>query len=128
MINLTINEIILLHEKLLIKTGGMSGIRDFNMLESAVYSVMQCFGEQEFYSTPCERAARLAFAIIKNHPFYDGNKRIGILVLLMTLKLNHITIQYTQQELILLGLSIADGTLNYTEIVNWIELHSDNSF
>ena len=45
----------------------------------------------------------------------------------MTLKLNHITIQYTQQELILLGLSIADGTLNYTEIVNWIELHSNES-
>jgi len=63
-------------------------------------------------------------AIIKNHPFHDGNKRIGILVLLMTLKLNHITIQYTQQELILLGLSIADGTLNYSEILDWIKIHS----
>lgn len=88
MINLIVNEIILLHEKLLNKTGGMSGIRDFGMLESAVYSVE------------------------------------WILVLLMTLKLNHIIIQYTQQELILLGLSIADGTLNYLEILDWIKSHS----
>lgn len=124
MINLTLNEIIYLHEKLLNRTGGMTGIRDFGMLESAVYSVIQCFEGQEFYPTPYERAARLAFAIIKNHPFHDGNKRIGILVLLMTLKLNHITIQYTQQELILLGLSIADGTLNYSEILDWIKIHS----
>jgi len=51
MINLTVNEIIYLHEKLLNRTGGMTGIRDFGMLESAVYSVIQCFEGQEFY--PC---------------------------------------------------------------------------
>ena len=123
MINLTVDEIILLHEKLIEKTGGLSGIRDKGMLESAVYSVIQSFDGKDVYKTPCERAARLAFAIIKNHAFLDGNKPIGILVLLITLKLNHIIIKFTQQELIELGLSIADGSMNYENILDWIFEH-----
>lgn len=123
MINLTIDEIITLHEKLIKKTGGLSGIRDKGMLESAVYSVMQSFGEEEVYPTSCEKAARLAFAITKNHPFLDGNKRIGMLVMLMTLKLNRIAITFTQQELITLGVSVADGSMNYENILVWISEH-----
>ena len=123
MINLTIDEIIYLHEKLIQKTGGMSGIRDIGMLESAVYSAMQSFGDEEVYPTPIERAARLAYSVTMNHPFIDGNKRTGMLVMLMTLKLNHIAIEYTQQELIYLGLSVADGSNGYEEILNWIKGH-----
>lgn len=123
MINLTVDEIIILHEKLIKKTGGLSGIRDSGMLESAVYSVMQSFDGEDIYKTPCERAARLAFTITKNHVFLDGNKRIGMLVLLMTLKLNHITIKFTQQELIALGLSVANGSMDYENILDWIFKH-----
>lgn len=123
MINLTIDEITYLHEKLIQKTGGMSGIRDIGMLESAVYSAMQSFGDEEVYPTPIERAARLAYSVTMNHPFIDGNKRIGMLVMLMTLKLNHIAIEYTQQELICLSLSVADGSNGYEEILNWIKVH-----
>ena len=123
MINLTIDEITYLHEKLIQKTGGMSGIRDIGMLESAVYSAMQSFGDEEVYPTPIERAARLAYSVTMNHPFMDGNKRTGMLVMLMTLKLNHIAKVYTQQELIWLGLSVADGSNGYEEILNWIKVH-----
>ncbi|MSS89527.1 type II toxin-antitoxin system death-on-curing family toxin [Eisenbergiella tayi] len=120
MINLTIDEITYLHEKLIQKTGDISGIRDIGMLESAVYSAKQSFGDEEVYPIPIERAARLAYYVITNHLFMDGNKRTGMSVMLMTLKLNHIEIEYTQQELICLGLSVADRSNGYGVILKWI--------
>ena len=78
----------------------------------------------EAYPTTEEKAARLAFSLIGNHAFVDGNKRIGILVMLMTLRLNHTEIRYTQAELTELGLKIADGSLHYEEILAWIRSHA----
>ena len=123
MITLTVSEILRLHQKLLDATGGLSGTRDLGLLESAVYSANQVFGEEEAYPTVEQRAARLAYAITQNHPFVDGNKRIGMLVMLMTLRLNHVQIQYTQAELIQLGLSVADNSYRYEDILAWITNH-----
>lgn len=123
MITLTVSEILRLHQKLLDATGGLSGTRDLGLLESAVYSANQVFGEEEAYPTVEQRAARLAYAITQNHPFVDGNKRIGMLVMLMTLRLNHVQIQYTQAELIQLGLSVADNSYRYEDILVWINNH-----
>ncbi len=123
MINLTIEEILYLHQKLLNVTGGMPGLRDLGLLESAVYGALQSFGSEDAYPTPEERAARLAFAITQNHPFSDGNKRTGMLVMLMTLRLNHVKLQYTQLEMIQLSLSVADGSKGYEDILNWIYYH-----
>ena len=123
MITLTVSEILRLHQKLLDATGGLSGTRDLGLLESAVYSANQEFGEEEAYPTVEQRAARLAYAITQNHPFVDGNKRIGMLVMLMTLRLNHVQIQYTQAELIQLGLSVADNSYRYEDILAWINNH-----
>ena len=123
MITLTVSEILCLHQKLLDATGGLSGTRDLGLLESAVYSANQVFGEEEAYPTVEQRAARLAYAITQNHPFVDGNKRIGMLVMLMTLRLNHVQIQYTQAELIQLGLSVADNSYRYEDILAWINNH-----
>ncbi len=123
MITLTVSEILRLHQKLLDATGGLSGTRDLGLLESAVYSANQVFGEEEAYPTVEQRAARLAYAITQNHPFVDGNKRIGMLVMLMTLRLNHVQIQYTQAELIQLGLSVADNSFRYEDILVWINKH-----
>lgn len=123
MITLTVSEILRLHQKLLDATGGLSGTRDLGLLESAVYSANQVFGEEEAYPTDEQRAARLAYAITQNHPFVDGNKRIGMLVMLMTLRLNHVQIQYTQAELIQLGLSVADNSYRYEDILAWINNH-----
>lgn len=123
MITLTVSEILRLHQKLLDATGGLSGTRDLGLLESAVYSANQTFGEEEAYPTVEQRAARLAYAITQNHPFMDGNKRIGMLVMLMTLRLNHVQIRYTQSELIQLGLSVADNSFRYEDILAWINEH-----
>ena len=78
-------------------------LRTIGLLESAVASANNSFYDVEQYPSLEEKAARLAFAIVSNHAFIDGNKRIGILVMLMTLKLNNIKIFYSQQDLVNLG-------------------------
>ena len=120
MILLTIDEIIMVHDKLIKATGGFSGLRDQGLLESAVLGINASFEDAEPYPTVEEKAARLAYALIGNHAFADGNKRIGILSMLMTLRLNGITLQYTQRELVELGLFVADGVMGYQDILLWI--------
>ncbi len=123
MIILTIEEIIILHEKLIDRTGGSQGIRDIGLLESAVYSAESSFDDVEMYPTVEEKAARLMFSLTNNHSFVDGNKRIGVLTMLMTLELNGVYLDYSQKELIDLGLSVADGTKKYGEILAFIRNH-----
>ena len=123
MILLTVEEVIALHDKLIERTGGSQGLRDQSLLESAVYSAMSAFGDSEAYPTVEEKAARLMFSLTNNHAFVDGNKRIGVFTMLMTLQLNNININYTQAELISLGLSVADGKTEYVEILDWIMEH-----
>lgn len=120
MILLTVDEIIMLHEKLLAATGGLPGLRDRGLLESAVFSVNASFEDVERYPSVEEKAARLAYALISNHAFSDGNKRVGILAMLMTLRMNGVKLRYTQQELIDLGLATASGQVGYNEIVAWV--------
>ena len=124
MIILTKDEIIILHEKLLQATGGLTGIRDTGLLESAVMNCMQTFDEAELYPTIIEKAARIAFSICKNHPFNDGNKRVAVLAMLVMLKINKVELLYTQQELIDLGLGIADSCIDYPQILDWIKSHT----
>ena len=121
MILLTVEEVMALHKKLIERTGGSDGLRDQSLLESAVYSAMTGFEGSEAYPTVQEKAARLMFALTNNHAFVDGNKRIGVFVMLMTLQLNNVKIKYTQSELISLGLSVAEGTTGYDEILTWIQ-------
>ena len=123
MILLTVSEVEALHDTLINKTGGSHGIRDAHLLESAVYSADSAFEDTELYPTVEEKAARLMFALTNNHAFVDGNKRIGVLVMLMTLALNGIALTYTQKELIDLGLSVADGTRRQEEILDFIRTH-----
>ena len=125
MILLTVEEIVALHEKLIDRTGGSHGIREQSLLESAVYSAVSSFGDNEAYPSVEEKAARLMFSLTNNHAFIDGNKRIGVLVMLMTLQLNNVIIKYTQPELIHLGLSVADGKTNYEKILSWIKEHEN---
>lgn len=123
MILLTIDEILELHSKLIFKTGGSDGMRDRGLLESAVFSAYGSFGDEEIYPTIEEKSARLAFSLISNHSFIDGNKRIGVVVMLVTLRLNGVTLKHTQEELVHLGLSVADSSAGYDEILNWIKEH-----
>jgi len=123
MILLSTDEVIALHKKLIIATGGSSGIRDMGLLDSAVFGCYQSFGGEDFYPSIVEKAARMAFAVCKNHPFIDGNKRTAIASMLVILRLNNVTLLYKQQELVALGLGIADGSIEYDDIVTWITTH-----
>ncbi len=123
MMLLTVDEIILIHEKLLAATGGSPGLRDRGLLESAVLGVNAGFENVEKYPTIQEKAARLAFSLVNNHAFVDGNKRVGMLAMLMMLSLNGVALHYTQAELIQLGLDTASGVSMYEEILQWITGH-----
>jgi death-on-curing protein len=123
MIILTAREIITLHSKLIAATGGSGGLRDRGLLESAVLNCYQTFDSEDLYPSVIEKAARLAFGICANHPFVDGNKRAAITALLTILRLNDVVISYTQKELVTLGLGVADGSLGYEAVVEWVRLH-----
>ncbi len=123
MILLTVEEILSLHEKLIENTGGSRGIRDIGLLESAIYSTENSFDDVEQYPSIEEKASRLLFALTNNHAFVDGNKRIGIFTMLITLELNGVTLKFSQKELIELGLSVADGSWDYEQILCWIKQH-----
>jgi death-on-curing protein len=120
---LTVDEVIRLHSKLIAATGGSDGLRDKGLLESAVLNCYQTFGGEELYPSVIEKAARLAFGICANHPFVDGNKRAAVTSLLMILRLNDITISYTQKELVALGLGVADRSLDYGAVAGWVCSH-----
>ena len=94
MIKLTIDDIMLLHEKIIDKTGGIRGIRDVGLLEMAVSSPFVSFDGEDLYKTVEEKAEQLCNSLIRNHPFLDGNKRIGILAMLVFLDLNGKKIEY----------------------------------
>lgn len=120
---LTVDEIKYLHTKLTAKTGGSDGVRDMGLLESAVFSAKMSFADSEVYPTAEEKAARLMFSLVSNHAFIDGNKRIGVLIMLMTLKMNGISLNFTQAELIDLGLTAAEGKMKYEDILAFINSH-----
>lgn len=85
MIRLTKSQILLLHEQLITETGGSSGLRDEGMLDSALNAPFQTFGKEDMYPSLQQKAARLCFGLVKNHPFVDGNKRIGAHAMLVFL-------------------------------------------
>jgi death-on-curing protein len=123
MIILTVADVAALHEKLIAATGGLSGVRDAGLLESAVMNCYQSFGDDELYPTVIEKAARMAFGLCKNHPFADGNKRAAVTAMLVILRVNGVSLSYTQPELVAIGLNIADDSASYENIIAWIRAH-----
>lgn len=123
MIKFDKDKVLLLQQLIIESTGGTAGIRDFNLLDSAINTCFQTFNGNDLYPTKEEKGARLGYALIKNHAFVDGNKRIGILVMLSFLKLNGINLSYTDNELTNLGIKIAASEISYEEILEWIKNH-----
>ena len=104
-------------------TGGSVGLRDEGLLESALESAFAGFGGIDFYPTIEEKGARLGYALISNHAFVDGNKRIGVFVMLTFLELNGVRIRCTDEELVHFGLSVANGSMCYEEVLQWVRSH-----
>lgn len=116
-------QILMLHSQLIEETGGSDGVRDYNLLESAIESPFQSFGGDELYPTIQAKAARLGYGLIKNHCMIDGNKRIGTHAMLVFLALNGIELKYTQKELYETILDVAAGRLDYEDLLNWVLEH-----
>ena len=125
MIKFSREKVLLLHQLLAEATGGCVGVRDQGLLDSALEGAFAGFGDHEFYPTKEEKGARLGYALISNHAFVDGNKRIGLYVMLSFLEMNSIRIRCTDEELVYVGLSIADGKMGYEDLYNWVIEHEE---
>lgn len=123
MIKLSKKHILMLHSQLIEETGGSDGIRDEDLLESALETPFQTFSDEELYPSIQAKAARLCYGLIKNHAMLDGNKRIGVHAMLVFLELNGYELEYTQKELSNIILEIAAGQKSYEDLLAWILQH-----
>ena len=121
MIKFSKEKVLLLHQLLTQETGGAAGVRDFNLLDSALESAFQTFDGTELYPTKQEKAARLGFGLVSNHSFVDGNKRIGMYVMITFLEVNGILLNVSSDEVARVGFALADGSMKYDELLKWIQ-------
>ena len=120
---LTKEQIKMLHSALVERFGGQDGLRDEGMLDSALNTPFQTFSGSELYPDLLSKAARLAFGLIANHPFIDGNKRIGTHAMLVFLRLNNVELEYDDDDLIALILKTAAGENDDKTILEWLKKH-----
>ena len=118
-------QILMLHTQLIQQTGGSDGVRDYNLLDSALETPFQSFGGDELYPTIQAKAARLGYGLIKNHCMIDGNKRIGTHSMLVFLALNGIELKYMQKELYETILDVAAGKIEYEDLLQWVLDHQN---
>ena len=123
MIKFSKEKVLLLHQLIAEETGGAVGLRDEALLESALENAFAGFGDEEFYPTKEEKGARLGYTLVSNHAFVDGNKRIGMYIMLTFLEVNGVRIDCTNEELVEVGLSVAAGTMEYEELRDWVVAH-----
>ena len=123
MIKFSKEKILLLHQLIAAETGGSVGVRDEGLLESAIESAFAGFGDKEFYPTKEEKAARIGYSLVSNHAFVDGNKRIGMYRMITFLEVNGIYLDCTNDEVVQVGLGLAEGSLKYDELLEWIKNH-----
>lgn len=123
MIRFSKEKILLLHRIMAQATGGSIGVRDEGLLESALEAAFSGFGGVEFYPTKEEKGARLGYNLISNHAFVDGNKRIGMYVMLTFLEVNGIHMDCSNEDVIHAGLSVADGSMDYDGLLAWVREH-----
>ena len=121
MIKLTEEKVMQLHKLLAEVTGGDPNIRDEGLLSSAIESAYQTFGGAELYPTVEEKGARLGFALISNHAFVDGNKRIGMLVMLTFLEVNGVRLHPDVDDVFRVGIGVASGEIDYDGLLAWVK-------
>lgn len=117
---LTVTEILEAYQRIMAQSGGLMGVRDFGALESAVAQPYVTFDGNELYPTVVEKAAALGFSLIQNHPFVDGNKRIGHAAMALFLSINGYHIRASIDEQVELILSVASGNLNRESFTKWL--------
>ena len=123
MITLTKEQIIMLHEAIYERYGGSCGVLNEGMLDSALQAPFQTFGGEELFPDTKDKIMRLAYGLIKNHSFRDGNKRIGALVLLVLLELNGWHVNATNEEFSDIIMGIAASEKDDEDLKQWVESH-----
>ena len=114
---------IAIHARVIEKSGGLDGLRDRDILESAISAPLQSFGGKELFSTDLEKIARVGFGLAANHAFLDRNKRIGAMVVQLLLKWNGYTLHLRQGELADMFIAIADSSAKEEDLLLWIKQH-----
>ena len=123
MIKFSKEKVLLLHRLIAEETGGSIGLRDEGLLESALEAAFSTFGGVELYPTKEEKGARLGYNLISNHAFVDGNKRIGMYVMLTFLEVNGIHMDCTNDDVAETGLAVASGKMDYDALLQWVKDH-----
>lgn len=118
MIKFSKENVLSIYEVLTLKTGGTVGIRDEGLLASALEAPYQTFSGVDLFPTLLEKGVRLGFGLVSNHPFVDGNKRIGILIMLVFFEMNGILIDFTDDEGVDMALGVASGKYSYNDLLS----------
>ena len=114
-------EVLTIHEILIEKFGGTTGLRDINLLRSAINRPFQTFDQKDLYQTPIDKAAAIIESILTNHPFIDGNKRVGYVLMRLVLMNHDLDISANESEKYDFVISIAKGKMKFEQIKAWIE-------
>jgi death on curing protein len=118
--HLRLGEVLELHRRLIATSGGSPGLRDLRLLEGSLSQLRQTFSGLDLYPTLIEKAAVLGFSLIKNHPFVDGNKRVGHAALEVMLMLNGYELTASKESTEAVVLAVASGTLDRQGFTEWV--------
>lgn len=120
---LTLREVLSLYRDVMQSSGGALGVRDLGGLESAIAQPRMTFGGEEFYSDIAAKAAALGFSLIMNHPFLDGNKRLGHAAMEVFLVINGFELEAEADEQEGVILQLAASKLNRESFARWVREH-----
>ena len=120
---LTLGEVVELHRRVLQAGGGAPGIRDVGALDSAVAQPRATFGSSDLYPTLVEKVTAPGFSLVRDHPFVDGNKRVGHASMETFLVLNGAEIDATVDDQERLMLDLAAGRIDRTNLTDWLRHH-----
>ncbi len=121
---LTLDEVIEIHRDQIERYGGGAGIRDMGLLQSAIATPQASFGGQFLHADLCEIGAAYLFHIVQNHPFVDGNKRVGAMATFTFLKVNALTLTSPETEFEKVVLAVAQGKLGKAAVAEFLRKHA----
>lgn len=121
---ITKDEVLLIHDQVVKLHGGANGVRDLNGLESAITRPYQSFAGNDLYPSCFEKSAAIGESIIMNHPFVDGNKRTGYVLMELILRLEGFRINSNDDELYQFVIDISTGNKRFEEIVEWLKANT----
>jgi death-on-curing protein len=118
--HLSLGELIELHRRIIEQSGGADGIRDLGLAESALAQPQMSFGGDELYPTLADKASALCFSLVLNHPFVDGNKRVGHAAMETFLIMNGFELNADVDDAESVILHLAAGEIERREFNDWV--------